>query len=155
MWCIMMDNYTVIACVHVSCLVWRRNHRFPQGTQNPATSSPAAVINSTSVDGKCSWIMWHFLLTLYPKQWACFQRCCGNKLIVSWIGALSPVNHKGLHQGWKQTTAYLQVIHSTSHTTNLFFLKPQLLILSTTLQPKPQQADSNLSIEQGRERITP
>ena len=45
------------------------------------------------------------------------------------VGALSPVNHKGLHQSWKQISIYLHVIHSTSHyATRLFFflLKPQL-----------------------------
>ena len=31
------------------------------------------------------------------------------------LGALSPFNHKGLHQGWTQTSLYLQVIHFTSH----------------------------------------
>ena len=41
---------------------------------------------------------------------------------VSWLvrliaGALSQVNHKGLYQGWKQTSLYLLVIHST----RLFF----------------------------------
>ena len=30
---------------------------------------------------------------------------------------LSPVNYKGLYQGWTQTSIYLQVIHSTSHYT--------------------------------------
>ena len=35
------------------------------------------------------------------------------------VGALSPVNHKGLHQGWTQPSLYLQVIHFTSyHTTS-------------------------------------
>ena len=44
--------------------------------------------------------------------------------LVSWlVGALSPVNHKGLHQGWIQTSLYLQVIHFTSHqtTSHVFF----------------------------------
>ena len=35
-------------------------------------------------------------------------------------GALSPVNHKGLRQGWTQTSLYLQVIHSTSHHTTSY-----------------------------------
>ena len=35
----------------------------------------------------------------------------------SFIGALSPVNHKGLHQGWTQTSLHLQVIYFTSHHT--------------------------------------
>ena len=34
---------------------------------------------------------------------------------ISWlVGALSPVNHKGLHQRWKQTSVYLLVIHWTN-----------------------------------------
>ena len=37
--------------------------------------------------------------------------------VSSLVGALSPVNHKGLHQGWTQTSLYLQVIHFTSHHT--------------------------------------
>ena len=39
------------------------------------------------------------------------------------VGALSPVNHKGLHQGRTQTSLYLQVIHFTSHqtTSHVFF----------------------------------
>ena len=38
------------------------------------------------------------------------------------VGALSPVNHEGLRQGWKQDSTNLQVIHSTNHyTTGLFF----------------------------------
>ena len=31
------------------------------------------------------------------------------------VSALSPVNHKGLHQDWTQTSLYLQVIHFKSH----------------------------------------
>ena len=47
----------------------------------------------------------------------------------SLVGALSPVNHEGLHQGWTQTSFYLQVIHFTSlYTTSnvwiFFLLKP-------------------------------
>ena len=39
------------------------------------------------------------------------------------VCALSSVNHKGLHQGWPQTSLYLQVIHFTSHhTTSHVFL---------------------------------
>ena len=37
------------------------------------------------------------------------------------VGDLSPVSHKGLHQGWTQTSLYHQVIHFTSHH-NTFFL---------------------------------
>ena len=39
------------------------------------------------------------------------------------VGALSQVNHKGLHQGWTQTIFYLKVIHFTNHhTTSHVFL---------------------------------
>ena len=42
---------------------------------------------------------------------------------VKLVGALSPVNHKGLHQGWIQTSLFLQVIHFASrHTTSQVFL---------------------------------
>ena len=35
---------------------------------------------------------------------------------------MSPINHKGLHQSWKQTSIYLKVIDSIRHyTTSLFF----------------------------------
>ena len=38
------------------------------------------------------------------------------------VGALSPVNHKGLHQRRKQTSIYLQVMNSTRHhKTSVFF----------------------------------
>ena len=39
------------------------------------------------------------------------------------VSALIPVNHKGLHQGWTQTSLNLQVIHFTSHhtTSHVFF----------------------------------
>ena len=33
------------------------------------------------------------------------------------VGAVSPVNHIGLHQSWTKTSIYLQIIHSTSHYT--------------------------------------
>ena len=49
--------------------------------------------------------------------------------LVSWlVGALSPVKHKGLHQGWTQTSLYIQVInftshHTTSHVFSLFIFR--------------------------------
>ena len=38
-------------------------------------------------------------------------------------GTLSPVKHRGLHQGWTQTSLYLQFIYFTSHhtTSRVFF----------------------------------
>ena len=40
-----------------------------------------------------------------------------NSNVRVFVGTLSPVNHKGLHQGWTQTSLYLQVVHFTSHHT--------------------------------------
>ena len=41
---------------------------------------------------------------------------------ISWlVGALSPVSHKGLYQGWKQTSVYLLVIPHKGHPTSKFF----------------------------------
>ena len=37
------------------------------------------------------------------------------------VGALSPVNHRGLHQGWKQTSIHLLVILHKSRQTAKFF----------------------------------
>ena len=37
------------------------------------------------------------------------------------VGALSPVNHKGLYQGWKQTSIHLLLIPHKSHETTQFF----------------------------------
>ena len=39
------------------------------------------------------------------------------KLVCKLVGALSQVNHRRLHQGWTQTSLYLQVSHFTSHHT--------------------------------------
>ena len=39
----------------------------------------------------------------------------------SLVGALSPINHKGLHQGWKQTSIHLPLIQHKSHKTAKFF----------------------------------
>ena len=58
------------------------------------------------------------------------------------IDALSPVNHKGLQQGWKQTSIYPQAIHSTSHhTASLFFFPSQTTaqIRSTVSERKTWQ----------------
>ena len=45
-----------------------------------------------------------------------------HELVIKLVGALSPVNHKGLHQGWTQTSLYLQVIDFTSHHATSHFL---------------------------------
>ena len=39
------------------------------------------------------------------------------ELLLVLVGAVSPVNHKGLHQSWTKTSLYPQVIHFTSHHT--------------------------------------
>ena len=48
-----------------------------------------------------------------PPRWLVWSFTLVSSLVV----ALSPVNHKGLHQAWTQTSLYLQVIHFTSHHT--------------------------------------
>ena len=47
------------------------------------------------------------------------------------VGALSPVNHKGLFQGWTQTSLNLQVIHFTSHHTTSHVFVPYLYSIGT------------------------
>ena len=44
------------------------------------------------------------------------------------VGALSPVNHKGLHHGCTQTSLYLQVSHFTSHHTTSHVVFSSLFI---------------------------
>ena len=73
-----------------------------------------------------------------PEEPAMFRRKVTTLQQRKLAGALSPVNHTGLHQGWTQTSIYRQAIHSTSHyTTGLFPLKRQLL--STISERKNKQ----------------
>ena len=45
-----------------------------------------------------------------------------HEILAKLVGALSPVNHKGLHRGWTQASLHLQVILFTSdHTTSHVF----------------------------------
>ena len=54
----------------------------------------------------------------------------------SLVCALSPVNHKGLHQGWTQTSFYLQLSHFTSHyTTKSWFFSPFIFRGHSTREP--------------------
>ena len=56
--------------------------------------------------------------TREPALFVQFQK----RLISNLADALSPTDHKGLYQGWKQTSIHLLVIHSTNrHTTSFFF----------------------------------
>ena len=49
---------------------------------------------------------------------------------------MSPVNHKGLYQGWTQTSVYLHVIHFTSHhTTSHVFLSLFIFRGHSTREP--------------------
>ena len=54
-----------------------------------------------------------YKLTYRPVTWSSLTYRSVSLL----VGALSPINHKGLHQGWTQISLYLQVIHFTSHHT--------------------------------------
>ena len=84
---------------------------------------------------------------IFENRGACGYACLRNfgkqnKICTAWgelvcytVGALSPVNHKGLYQGWTQTSLYLQVIHFISHhtTSHAFFFLAYLY--STGTQP--------------------
>ena len=74
------------------------------------------------------WCMvgWRWCMELWIY---CF---CKVLTVVKLVGAFSPVNHKGLHQGWTQTSLYFQVSHSTSHhTTNSWVLLAYLYSADT------------------------
>ena len=72
---------------------------------------------------KQQWFGWLQGAELRRKQHGCFQNLEKTADFGHLVfGALSPVNHKGLYQGWKQTSVYLLVIHSTSHYTISLFL---------------------------------
>ena len=53
------------------------------------------------------------------------------ELVSKLVCALSPVNHKGLHQGWTQTSLYLKVIQSTSHHTTSHVFRAYLYSVGT------------------------
>ena len=60
----------------------------------------------------------HTPLTHYENERTCNLSGLGHPQsfqLAVLVCALSPVNHKGLHQGWTQTSLGLQVIHFTSH----------------------------------------
>ena len=63
------------------------------------------------------YLRWRFLRSesfgFYPGMLA--YRCKILSLVSKLVGAFNPAKHKGLHQGWTQTSFYLQVIHFTSH----------------------------------------
>ena len=52
------------------------------------------------------------------------QRCSFCMLVSQLVSALSPVNHKGLHQGRTQTSFSLHVINFTSHHTTSHVFEP-------------------------------
>ena len=61
------------------------------------------------------------------------------------VGALSQVNHKGLHQGWTQTSFYLQVNHFTSRfITSHFFLEPIYI---------PRALNTGTCIQEGEKKM--
>ena len=77
------------------------------------------------------------------------------------VGALSPVNHKGLHQGWTQISLFLQVIHFTSHHTTSRVCSPYLYSAGTqhgNLHPagwptsfcRPTDTESDLDFSVGQ-----
>ena len=72
------------------------------------------------------------------------------KNILSWFdNCLQPTKTGkillGLHQGWKQTSLYLQVSHSTSHYITSLFLLNHSSILSTMLECKTKKNNNTYS----------
>ena len=63
-------------------------------------TSVTAVPEATPIQVKWSCMVWSWY-----------------KLVSKWVGALSPVNRKGLHQGWTQTSLCLRVRYFTIHHT--------------------------------------
>ena len=59
----------------------------------------------------------YFALNYHDEVWFFLNHPTVSMFVCLLVGALSPVNHKGLHQGWTQTSFYFQVCHFTSHHT--------------------------------------
>ena len=58
------------------------------------------------------------------------QKCLES--VTLFFGALSPVNHRGLHQGWEQASIYLLVIPHNNYQTAKF-LKIRKISLDTNI----------------------
>ena len=89
------------------------------------------------------------MTSTHPQAWS--SRCLPSEtkvlvatlltrlVLLLLVGAFSPVSHEGLHQGRKQTSVYILVIHSTSHyTTNLFYSNHNSIIPIIS-QRKPRE----------------
>ena len=109
---------------HFLCLTGfvRNSRRFFRRT-GLCISMMAKIWKSAQATGTC-----HQRMMVPSKK--------GTELVSYSFGALSPVNHKGLHQGWTQTSLYLQVIHSTSL---FFFSQTTAQILSTISERKTRK----------------
>ena len=58
------------------------------------------------------------------------------------VGALSPVSHKGFHQGWKQTSIHLLIIPYKKHVTTKFF-NIHKVSLDTNIKQSIQTLNTN------------
>ena len=74
--------------------------------------SKASTIASPPREGEPAGALFWGLCQCYDEP----HICSYGTLVSYLVGALSPVSHKGLHQGWTQTSLHLQVTHFTSHT---------------------------------------
>ena len=74
------------------------------------------VFNLSSVGGRMSFAVQRWREFMF-FNWTPLQPSQAVEL----VGALSPVNHKGLSQGWIQTSLYLQVTYYTSHIPQVMF----------------------------------
>ena len=104
--------YTIITATSSNTKQAMRCKHNPIPVSNKETNKQTQQTNKTrfSLESFKLWVLHSFIVLL------CLPRS-------SFVGALSPVSHKGLHQGWTQTSLYLQVSHFTSHhTISLFFL---------------------------------
>ena len=61
----------------------------------------------------------------------------GMEWVSELVGALSPVNHERLHQGWKQTSVHLLLIPRKSDETAKFFMSYKISI-DTSMKQKIQ-----------------
>ena len=66
---------------------------------------------------------------ILPKGLPHSLRC-----LILLVGVLSPVNHNGLHQGWKQTSIHLLLIPHNSHQTPKFFKVHKISLITNIKQ---------------------
>ena len=75
--------------------------------------------------------------------------------MVGWLlGAVSPVRHEGLHQGWKQTSIRPLLILHKIHETSEFLQNPQITLVFTQIQKQNIQMTNTNFGRNSRSGIT-